>query len=184
MGYKRMSLTPSKFQDECGLHLTFTFLIKFSEVPPSRHGLIPIFAGTVGSVGAPGIFRACMTESCREHKILSFICLPYSFTQEIFIEYLGLPDSGQKNVLLGIALLASFLHPSHNGTHMLTVPKPPPTSATNTTFWTVELLQHLYFFTWGYLWHPWSSLLSTWQHCYFLLTEAVLSINDWQNSVH
>lgn len=68
MGYRRMSLPLSKCQDECGLHPTFTFLIEVGEVPPPRPGLIPIFANTVGSVEASGIFRACVTESCREHK--------------------------------------------------------------------------------------------------------------------
>lgn len=65
---------PSKLQNECGLHRTFTFLISFEEVTPPRRGLKSFFTSTVGAVVAAGIFRAWTTENCREHKILSLIC--------------------------------------------------------------------------------------------------------------
>lgn len=73
--HTRILLPASKLQNECGLHPTFTCVTQIGEVPPPRHGLKPIFTSTVGAVGAACMLRAWKTGSCREHKILSFICL-------------------------------------------------------------------------------------------------------------
>lgn len=134
--------------------ITFTLLMGLNVLPP-RHGLKSLFTSTVGTVGAAGIFRALGTETCREHRIIPFMC---SFIQEIFLKPLRcLRCCGQQNSAVSLhcppLLLLNTDACSVCPTHIQ--PQPPAPLMLNRT----SHCQHLSFSE-GFLWPPESSVLT------------------------